>query len=101
MKLRFSQSGGFAGLLLGCDLDTDKLSPGEAAELIRLVEGAELEKPGPARSSRGRDLVNYEIVVEAEGKRMRAVFDDMSVPKSVEALLEFLSHHAKAMPVKN
>ncbi len=35
MKVTFQQSGGFAGLIRGCILDTDSLPPGDAEALDR------------------------------------------------------------------
>jgi emfourin len=40
MKITFEQSGGFAGLHLSEDIDTDELKPVEAVELLRLVDDA-------------------------------------------------------------
>jgi hypothetical protein len=64
------------------------------------VRQAELEKAGVNTSPKGRDLVNYEIIVEEQGKKTRAVFDDMTVPKNARALLDFLSRRATAMPLE-
>lgn len=99
MKLKFLKSGGFGGLIFGCDFDTENLSRAEADELVELVKGAALEKAVSNRSAKGRDLMNYEIIVENEGKQIRAVFDDMTVPENVQELLQFLSRKSKAMPL--
>lgn len=97
MKLKFLKSGGFGGLNIGCELDTEKLPRAEADELFELVKRAGLEKAGTNRSARGRDLMNYEIILEHEGKKTRAFFDDMMVPENLQDLLEFLSRRSKAM----
>jgi hypothetical protein len=97
MRLSFRQSGGFAGLILGCDLDTEKLPPAEAAELLRLVEQAALDKIGAKTSAKGRDLMNYEIVVVDKGRTKKATFDDMTIPPNVQPLVDFLSRRASAV----
>jgi hypothetical protein len=97
MKVSYRQSGGFAGLILGCDLDTEKLPPAEAAELLRLVEQAALDKIGAKTSAKGRDLMNYEIVVVDKGHATKATFDDMTIPANVQALVDFLSRRASAV----
>jgi hypothetical protein len=79
MKIRFRQTGGFGGLVLGSDLDTSTLPPAEAQELTRLVKQANLEKIQAKRSEKARDLQNYEIAVEGDGMTAKATFDDMSV----------------------
>ena len=99
MKVRYRQSGGYAGLVLGCELDTDKLPPGEAAQLARLVKQAALDKVGIKQSSRGRDLINHEIIVENNGRTTKASFDDMTIPADVPPLLDFLRSRATARPL--
>jgi superfamily II helicase len=99
MKIRYRQSGGFGGLVLGSDFDTQTMSPGEAGELERLVKQADLDKVGVKKSSRGRDLTNYEIVVEHHGATTRAAVDDMTMPPQVEPLLNFLKDRASAKPI--
>ncbi len=90
MKVRFRQSGGFAGLVLGCDLDTSTLPPAEAQELTRLVKQANLEKIQTRRSEKARDLQNYEVAVEGDGITAKATFDDMS---SSHLLIFHISPH--------
>jgi len=99
MKVRFRQTGGFAGLVLGCDLDTSTLPPAEAQELTRLVKQANLEKIQTRRSEKARDLQNYEIAVESNEMTAKASFDDMSVDANVEPLLDFLRQRARAIPL--
>jgi hypothetical protein len=99
MKVRYRQTGGFAGLVLGCELDTEKLPRSEAEELMRLVQRAALDTVGIKKSSRGRDLTNYEMIVQDNGRTTKASFDDMTVPANVQPLLDFLSSRATARPL--
>ena len=99
MKVYYRQTGGFAGLVLGCELDTEKLSAGEAEELARLVQQAALDKVGVKKSPRGRDLTTYEITVEDRGRAAKAAFDDMTIPAGVQPLLNFLRSRATAKPL--
>ncbi len=98
MKIRFRQTGGFGGLVLGCDLDTSALPPAEAQELTRLVKQANLEKIQTRRSEKGRDLQIYEIAVENE-IAAKASFDDMSMPANIRPLLDFLRQRVRAVPL--
>jgi hypothetical protein len=98
MKIRFRQTGGFGGLVLGCDLETSALPPAEAQELARLVKQANLEKIQTRRSEKGRDLQIYEIDVENE-ITAKASFDDMSMPANTRPLLDFLRQRARAVPL--
>ena len=96
MKVRFRQTGGFGGLVLGCDLDTSTLPPAEARELARLIKQANLEKTQTRRSDKARDLQQYEIAVDNE-ITAKASFDDMSVDAKLEPLLDFLRERARAV----
>lgn len=98
MKVRFRQTGGFGGLVLGCDLDTSTLPPAEARELARLIKQANLGKTQTRRSDKARDLQQYEIAVDDE-ITAQASFDDMSVAANVEPLLDFLRERARAVPL--
>jgi hypothetical protein len=99
MKVRYRQTGGFAGLSLGADLDTDKMPTSEAEELVRLVKQAALDKVGDKKSSGGRDLTNYEIIVDDSGRTIKGSFDDMTIPSNVQPLLDFLNRRASARPL--
>ena len=99
MKVRFRQTGGFGGLVLGCDLDTTALSQTDEVRLTRLVEQARLGEIGIRKEERGRDLTSYEVVVEAAGETLHAIVDDMSTSPQIEPLLEFLRSRARAVPL--
>jgi hypothetical protein len=100
MKVRFRQTGGFGGLVLGCDLDTTAMVRDEANELLRLVQQANVQQVGERRHPRGRDLLVYEIVVEERGRRMKVSFDSMSTPQQAESLVQFLAQRAHAVPLE-
>lgn len=99
MKIRFRQTGGFGGLVLGCDLDTSTLPPAEAQDLTRLIKQANLEKIHAKPSQKARDLQNYEIAVESDEVNAKVSLDDMSVGTNLEPLLEFLRRRARAIPL--
>ncbi len=96
MKLRFRQSGGFAGLIRGYEIDTDSLSPEEAGSLLELVNKSGLLDTVKEPNPEARDLIGYEVTVETSEGVFQAAFDDLSMPKDAAALLEFL--RGKAQP---
>jgi len=100
MKVRFRQTGGFGGLVLGCDLDTSTLPPAEAQDLTRLIKQANLEKIRAKPSQKARDLQNYEIAVESNEINAKVSLDDMSVEANLEPLLQFLRRRARAIPLR-
>ncbi len=95
MKVRFTQSGGFAGLVKGCEIDTATLSPENAKELEQLVKAAGISSSGELLSRSGRDLQQYEIIIEDGTKKASVLFDDQSVPQSVKPLIGYLKKCAK------
>lgn len=97
MKLTFRQSGGFAGLSLGCEIDDAELPPAEAARLRRLVKRGRLaDVAAPAGA---RDLTTYEITIETPAGVRRATFHDLAVPERVQPLLDFLQRRAGPRPL--
>jgi hypothetical protein len=94
VKVSFRQSGGFAGLIRGCELETVAMPSEEADRLSSLVqrclEGwAPLEDEGEAR-----DEISYEIVIEGADLDRHLAFSDQGVTPSMRPLLEFLSERS-------
>ncbi len=92
MKVHFRQSGGFAGVIQGCEFDTEDLRVEEAKRLEALVKQVPWDLPvGAGRAQTGaRDITRYELVVETERGERHLTLDDLSVPEKVWPLLEFL-----------
>ena len=91
MKVSFRQSGGFAGLIRGCELETAAMPAEEADRLSSLVQRC-LEVDVPAEhEGEARDEMFYEIVIEGGGRPRRLAFTDRSVPPSTKPLLDYLS----------
>ena len=95
MKVKFGQSGGYAGLRRGCELDTDSLPADEAATLQSLVEQSGILQAKSGRTPTARDLFNYDITIETSQGSHHVSFDDMTMPESVDPLLEYLQDRAK------
>ena len=100
MKVRFQQTGGFAGLSRGCELDSGELSRKDAAELERLVAAAALDTVRPSRS-RGADRQQYDLVVQREGAAPLEVrFDDGALSDELARLVAFLRARSKPVPLR-
>ena len=98
MKIMFLQSGGFAGMLKGCTIDDADLAPDERRELESLVAASGLSESFEQFSSAGRDLRQYEIVIEQDARVRRIVCDDHSVPEATRPLVAFLAARARPQP---
>jgi hypothetical protein len=95
MKITFRQSGGYTGLIKGCEIDTNALPSDEANRLQALVEQSGLLKTEGRQLSDGRDLLDYEITIEIGHEVHHISFDNMSLPAEVIPLLEYLQSRAK------
>ena len=89
------QSGGYAGLLKGCELDTKTFPPETAKELEQLVEASAIPASGEFLSDSSRDLHQYEITIEDGGSKTSVVFDDESIPQSAKQLIGYLKKCSK------
>ena len=96
-KIRFRQSGGFAGLVRGCEVAPEDLA---AAERRALDSHARAKGAGatPASTPGARDLVVYEIELTTDAGERRIEFDEMSVPEDLGALVERLVKRSRPMP---
>ncbi|MCJ8280639.1 MAG: hypothetical protein MJK14_12255, partial [Rivularia sp. ALOHA_DT_140] len=85
MKIKFSQTGGFAGLTRGCELDTQSLPTDEAAKLQSLVEesGILQSQSSNSNTSNARDAFNYNITIETnDGDEQTISYDDLNQPEN-------------------
>lgn len=96
MKVSFVQSGGFAGLNRGCELDTAELADDEAEELKRLVREAgiaSLQRRAKPRAY--ADSRRYDITVDDGGRRLAATLSDSDATGTAGELLGFLRGRSK------
>jgi hypothetical protein len=100
MKVRYRETGGFAGLSRAVEIDTAALPEAEARGLAALVERAALTESRRAGPPEARDLIGYEIVIESEESRTVIRFDDATVPEPAEELLAYLQRRARPIPPK-
>jgi len=95
MKVTFRQSGGYAGLSRGCELDSATMSRTEAAKLERLVEKSRGAAAGTTSKPGARDLTSYRVTVETDKGSHQLEFDDLTVPAEATDLLAYLQRCAK------
>jgi hypothetical protein len=98
MKIKFRQSGGYAGLRMGCDLDTDLLSTDEATKLASLVKNSDIMRSKSSRSKNTADVISYQITIETNDGTHQIAFDDLTLPDSAIPLLDYLQNQAQVLP---
>jgi len=96
MKIEFTQSGGFAGAIRRCTLDTRTMSATDAEVLEGLVRAANLaDGPAERLSSSGRDLEEYQIAVEDDSRSATVVRDSSTLSPEGKALVGYLKKCAR------
>ncbi len=97
MIVRFVQSGGLLGATRTCQLNSEALSPDLGAELARLVDASELRTVEPTYSAGGRDLEEYEIIIDHERETVIVLYDSETLPSAARPLVAFLKRHASPL----
>ena len=100
VRVQFTLSGGFAGAIRQCALDTSSMDADEAAALEALAKKANLSTPGDQRSATGRDLEEYEISIDDGHGAVTVVRDQSTLTPEAKALVAYLKKCAKPAKLK-
>jgi hypothetical protein len=98
MKLTFRQSGGFAGLTRGCELDTADLPATQAAKVQKLVEVSGVRAQRHPSPSGLPDVTTFRIRIEDESGNHEVVLEDATLSPKASALVEFFQKRSKPRP---
>jgi len=101
MRILFTQSGGFAGLVRGCRIDTASLPPDERRSVEALVDASGITGDRTAHSESARDLRHYEIRIERPGETARLCCDDDCIPDAARQLLAELLTRSRPEPLED
>jgi hypothetical protein len=94
--IRFRQSGGFAGLVRGCEVAPGSLGAAEVRALER--HGQASGTAAPAGPSAARDFLIYEFELEHDAGVRRFAFDETNLPEDLAVLVERLSKSSRPLP---
>lgn len=95
LRIRYVQSGGFAGLIRECTLDAAALAPAAAAVMKRLVKAAPLSKLKTARTQGVADLLLHDFAIETDAGTFHLSFDDLTLPSALKPLVAFLARRIR------
>jgi len=100
-KIRFRQSGGFAGVVRGVDIVLADLSDQDRDRLEALFKASGLDVPSPssrsARARAARDMEEIEIEIERGRSVTRHAFSELDLPDPAGPLVEWLKKKARPM----
>ena len=100
MILRMERTGGFSGIPLRAEIDSERLSPDESRALKALVEDAgffnlpAVLAPPPG----GADRFHYHLTVEEAGRRHSVEVGEAAVPEPLQALIRQVTVLARRSP---
>lgn len=100
MKVQFTQSGGFGGMVRQCALDTSTMDAEEAKTLEALVKKADISTSGEERSLKARDLEEYEISIDDGHGGVTVVRDQSTLTTEAKALVAYLKKCSKPAKLK-
>ena len=98
MKIKFRETGGFAGLKKSGFFDLDAMPEAEREEYRVLIEQArvfELSEPPRQTPRVGADREQYSVTFEDNGRSRRFDVTAGAIPAELEAVIRFLSKRAK------
>ena len=99
LRVDLSVDGGFGPVSLAPKrfaLDTERLTPGDADRLRRLIAEARLGERHSSELSRMPDVIVYRLAVSGVPGAGPVTFDDVTMPPEVRPLVEFVRDRSSA-----
>jgi hypothetical protein len=91
MRVHFVRTGGFAGLQVEANINSDDLPADEASALMQDIENADFFTLPANMTTRGEvDRFQYEITVEEVGKKHTVEVGESVLPESLRPLIRRL-----------
>ncbi len=94
MKIHFERSGGFTGIPVIVEIDSQSLAEDEVQQLQDLIQAArffELPAHPPEPSAAGADQFQYKITIEDGGQSHTIETTDGAAPDELRPLLRHLT----------
>jgi hypothetical protein len=101
LKLRFRQTGGYAGLVRGQEITAAGSSPAELQQLEHMLKESGLTERaggGGARTPpKSADLMQYDLEIETSAGTRHVVLTDEDLDERTEPLIQLLQKGSKPM----
>jgi hypothetical protein len=98
VKVTLRRGPNVLGVRTGADLDTKDLPAGDAEELRRLVEKAQLTPVDRGPGALMPDQQEVTVRIEARDRQLEVTFAEGQAPPEMDPLLEYLDRHATVIP---
>ncbi len=99
MRITFMLSGGLAGAVRGCRIDTGALVQAERLALEALVAASGLTASFERFDAASRDRRQYDLAIERTTAFVRVSCDDASLPPPARPLVEDLLRRSTPQPL--
>ena len=90
MHISFERTGGFAGIRLGCEINTETLSPEEADQVAGCVDAANFFDLPEVPPTGGPDQFQYKISIEKDGRTRTIESGERAMPASLSPMVKWL-----------
>ena len=97
MHISFERTGGFAGIRVGCEINTDNLTTEAASEVAAFVDASNFFDLPEVPPSGGPDQFQFKISIEKDGRTRTIESGERGMPASLSPLIKWLM--AAARPV--
>ena len=95
MQIAFERTGGIAGIRVGCEINTDNLSPEAASEVLAFVDASNFFDLPEVQPTGGPDQFQYKISIEKDGRSRTIESGERTMPASLYPLLKWLTAAAR------
>jgi hypothetical protein len=94
MKIRFRQTGGFAGLVKSVELDTEQMPAADAEVLNYLVQQADVFEVSISGGRSMPDGEQYMLFVESDGRSRNLNMGMGTIPAQLKPLIDYVAKQA-------
>ena len=95
MKIKFRQTGGFAGLTKAVEIDTANIPPNQAEVLKLMVDRSSFFQVSAPPSQSLPDREQYAISIESEEKSHHLNLGASNIPAQLKELVDYLAKQAQ------
>ncbi|HIK32112.1 MAG TPA: hypothetical protein IGS17_07595 [Oscillatoriales cyanobacterium M59_W2019_021] len=95
MKIKFRQTGGFAGLTKAAEFDTEQMPSGAAEALKLMVDRASFFEVSSPNLRAMPDREQYTLSIESEGQSRQMTLGASNIPAQLKELVDYLAKQAQ------
>ena len=95
MHIVFERTGGFAGIHVGCEINTDNLTTEAASEVAAFVDASNFFDLPEVPPTSGPDQFQFKLSIEKDGRMRTIESGERGMPTSLSSLINWLMAAAR------